>query len=137
MANSSDAITPLVGRFLVSVMFLVSGFFKVVGYSQMVGFAAAKGLPLASLSIACAAALELLGGLAILTGFHTRIAAWLLLLYLIPTTLLFHNFWAMQGMEQQDNMIHFLKNLAIMGGLLILAAYGAGAYSVDARANKT
>jgi putative oxidoreductase len=55
---------------------------------------------------------------------------------LIPTTLLFHNFWAMQGMEQQDNMIHFLKNLAIMGGLLILAAYGAGAFSIDARRSK-
>jgi putative oxidoreductase len=136
MANSSGGITPLVGRFLVSVMFLVSGFFKIAGYSQMVGFAAAKGLPLAGVSIACAAVLELLGGLAILTGFHTRIAAWLLLLYLIPTTLLFHNFWAMQGMEQQDNMIHFLKNLAIMGGLLILAAYGAGAFSIDARRSK-
>jgi putative oxidoreductase len=136
MANSSDGITPLVGRFLVSVMFLVSGFFKVVGYSQMVGFAAAKGLPLASVSIACAAALELLGGLAILTGFQTRIAAWLLILYLVPVTLFFHNFWAMQGMEQQDNMIHFLKNLAIMGGLLILSAYGAGAFSIDARRSK-
>lgn len=136
MANSSDGITPLAGRFLLSLVFLVSGFFKVAGYSQMVGFAAAKGLPLTSVSIACAAAIELLGGLAILTGFHTRIAAWLLLLYLIPTTLLFHNFWALQGMEQQDNMIHFLKNLAIMGGLLTLAAHGAGALSIDSRRSK-
>ena len=136
MANSSVGITPLAGRFLLSLVFLVSGFFKVAGYSQMVGFAAAKGLPLTSVSIACAAAIELLGGLAILTGFHTRIAAWLLLLYLIPTTLLFHNFWALQGMEQQDNMIHFLKNLAIMGGLLTLAAHGAGALSIDSRRSK-
>jgi putative oxidoreductase len=137
MANSSDGITPLAGRFLLSVLFLVSGFFKVAGYSQMVGFAAAKGLPLPGVSIACAAAVELLGGLAILTGFHTRVTAWLLFLYVIPTTLLFHNFWAMQGMEQQDNMIHFLKNLGIMGGLLILAANGPGAYSLDARTSKT
>jgi putative oxidoreductase len=60
----------------------------------------------------------------------------LLFLYLIPTTLLFHNFWALQGIERQDNMAHFLKNLAIMGGLLVLAANGAGAHSVDARANR-
>ena len=50
---------------------------------------------------------------------------------MIPTTLLFHNFWAMQGMDRYDNTIHFQKNLAIMGGLLLLAAFGAGAYSVD------
>jgi putative oxidoreductase len=115
----------------------MSGFSKIAMYSQMVGYAAAKGLPMAGAGIAVAAAVELLGGLAVLAGFQTRISAWLLFVYLVPATLLFHNFWAMQGMEQQDNMAHFMKNLAIMGGLLILAANGAGGYSVDARTNKT
>jgi putative oxidoreductase len=95
------------------------------------GYAAAKGVPMASVAIACAAVLELAGGLAILTGFQTKIAAWILFLYLIPVTFIFHNFWALQGAEQQNNMIHFLKNVAIMGGLVILAANGAGPYSVD------
>lgn len=131
MANSSDSFTPLAGRILMSVIFLVSGFFKVGGYTQLVGYAAAKGVPLASVAIACAAVLELAGGLAILVGFQTKIAAWLLFLYLIPVTFYFHNFWSMQGMEQQDNMIHLLKNVAIMGGLVILAANGPGPYSVD------
>jgi putative oxidoreductase len=133
MANSSSSVVPLIGRILMSAVFLISGFFKVAGYSQVVGYAAAKGLPLAGVAIACAAAVELLGGIAILIGFKTRIASWVLFLYLVPATVIFHNFWALQGMEQQDNMIHFMKNLAIMGGLLILAANGPGAYSVDGR----
>jgi putative oxidoreductase len=131
MSDSSSSFTPLAGRILMSVVFLVSGFFKIGGYTQMVGYAAAKGLPMAGVAVACAAVLELAGGLAILVGFQTKIAAWLLFLYLIPTTFVFHNFWAMQGMDQQNNMIHFLKNVAIMGGLVILAANGAGPYSVD------
>jgi putative oxidoreductase len=135
--NSSSSTTVLAGRFLISIIFIMSGFSKIAMYSQMVGYAAAKGLPMAGAGIAVAAAVELLGGLAVLAGFQTRISAWLLFVYLIPATLIFHNFWAMQGMDQQDNMVHFMKNLAIMGGLLILAANGAGGYSVDARTNKT
>lgn len=132
MDNSSSTVR-LIGRILMGLIFLVSGFFKIMGYSQMVGFAASKGLPLASVGIACAIVVEVLGGLAVMSGFKTRITAWILFLYLIPTTVLFHNFWAMKGMEQQDNMAHFLKNLAIMGGLLLLAGTGPGAHSVDER----
>ena len=131
MSDSSNSFTPLAGRILMSVMFLISGFFKIGAYSQTVAYSASKGLPMASVAIACAAVLELAGGLAILVGFQTKIAAWLLFLYLIPVTFLFHNFWAMQGAEQQQNMINFLKNVSIMGGLVILATNGAGAYSVD------
>lgn len=133
MSNSSTNAVLLVGRIFVSVLFLISAFFKLTAYSQMVGYATAKGLPMAGVAVAIAAALELIAGIAILTGFQTRIAAWALFLYLIPTSFYFHNFWAMTGMDQQNNMIHFLKNLAIMGGLLILAENGPGAYSVDPR----
>ena len=77
-------------------------------------------------------AIEVFGGLAILLGFQTRIAAWVLFAYLIPTSLVFHNFWALQGMERMDNQAHFFKNVAIMGGLLFVATFGAGAYSIDA-----
>jgi putative oxidoreductase len=131
MSDPSSSFTPLAGRILMSVVFLVSGLFKIGGYTQFVGYAAAKGVPMPSVAIACAVVLELAGGLAILVGFQTKIAAWLLFLYLIPVTFFFHNFWALQGAEQQNNMIHFLKNVAIMGGLVILAANGAGPYSVD------
>ena len=131
MSDSSSSFTPLAGRILMSVVFLVSGFFKIGGYSQMVAYSTAKGLPMAGVAIACAAVIELVCGLAILVGFQTRLAAWLLFLYLLPVTFLFHNFWAMQGAEQQDNMIHLLKNVAIMGGLVILASNGAGPHSID------
>jgi len=134
MINSSNPALPLIGRILLGVIFFVSGLFKVAGYSQIVAYAATKGLPLASVAIALAAALEIIGGIAVLAGFKARIAAWVLFLYLIPTTFLFHNFWALHGMEQQDNMVHFMKNLAIMGGLLFLAGSGPGQYSLDSRA---
>jgi putative oxidoreductase len=136
--NSSNNVVTLAGRILMSVVFLLSGVMKLAAYSQVVGYAASKGLPMAGVAIAIAAAVEVLGGLAILAGCQTRIAAWVLFVYLIPVSLVFHNFWAMQGMAQQDNMIHFLKNISIMGGLLILAANGAGGASADAsRARKS
>ncbi|MFZ3216393.1 MAG: DoxX family protein [Candidatus Acidiferrales bacterium] len=128
----SNSVTTLAGRILVSVIFLISGFFKVAAYSQMVGYAAAMHLPAPGVAIACAAALELSFGLAVLAGFKTRIVAWVLFLYLIPVTFVFHNFWAVQGVAQQTQMINFLKNVAIMGGLLFLSVNGPGAYSADA-----
>jgi putative oxidoreductase len=137
MTTSSGSISPLIGRILISCIFMLSGFFKFVTFSQTVDFAAAKHIPLPGVAIACAALVELLGGLGVLAGFQTRIMAWLLFLYLIPTTLLFHNFWAFHGIEQQDNMAHFMKNVAIMGGLLILAGSGPGSYSVDSARAKT
>jgi putative oxidoreductase len=132
--NSNSSIAPLFGRILFSTVFLFSGLTKVMAFSMMSGFAQAKGMPFPTLMIAGAAALEILGGLALLSGFQTRITAWILFVYLIPTTLIFHNFWTLTGAGQQDALVHFLKNLAIMGGLLIVATFGAGAYSLDNRA---
>jgi putative oxidoreductase len=129
--NSANDITTLAGRILISVIFLISGFFKVGGYAQMVGYATALHLPMPGVLIAAAAAVELACGLAILGGFKTRFAAWLLFLYLIPVTYVFHNFWAVQGQEQQMQMVNFLKNVGLMGGLLVLSVNGAGAYSAD------
>jgi len=127
----SNSLITLSGRILLSVMFLISGVFKVAAYSQIVGYAAAMHLPAPGVAIALAAAVELACGLAVLAGFKTRIVAWVLFLYLIPVTFLFHNFWAVQGAEQQTQMVNFLKNAAIMGGLLVLAVNGAGPYSAD------
>jgi putative oxidoreductase len=134
--NSANDITTLAGRILIAVIFLISGFFKVGGYAQIVGYAAAMHLPAPGVAIAVAAAVELACGLAILAGFKTRFAAWLLFLYLIPVTYVFHNFWAVQGQEQQMQMVNFLKNVAIMGGLLVLSVNGAGAYSADGKLAK-
>jgi putative oxidoreductase len=132
MANSSGSIVPLIGRILISAVFILAGFGKITGFSGEEMFVASKHLPLPAVALGIALVIELVGGLAILFGFYTRFTAWIVFLYMIPTTFLFHNFWAMQGAAQQDNMLHFEKNLAIMGGLLILAAFGAGSLSIDA-----
>ena len=131
MANTSGGVVPLLGRILISIVFILGGMGKIFGFSMEEGMVAAKHLPLPAVALGIALVIELIGGLAILLGLFTRFTAWILFLYLIPTTLLFHNFWAMQGMDRIDNMVHFEKNLAIMGGLLVLAAFGPGALSVD------
>jgi putative oxidoreductase len=133
MSNSSSSVVPLFARLMISAIFVFSGLNKLMTFSMMTGFAASKGMPFPALMIGGAAAVEILGGLAVLTGFQGKIAGWILFLFLIPTTIVFHNFWALQGTERVDNMAHFMKNLAIMGGLLFLATFGPGAYSIDAR----
>ena len=131
MSNSSTSIVPLFARILLSVVFILGGIGKIFAFSLEEGFVAAKHLPLPAVALGVALIIELVGGLAILAGLRTKFTAWIVFLYMIPTTFLFHNFWAMQGADRLDAMIHFEKNLAIMGGLLLLAAFGAGAYSVD------
>jgi len=138
MSNSSTSIVPLFGRILLSSVFILSGISKITGFASEEGYVVAKHLPLPAVALTIALLIELAGGLALLAGWFTKFTAWIVFLYMIPTTFLFHNFWAMQGMDRYDNTIHFQKNLAIMGGLLLLAAFGAGAYSVDsARAPRT
>lgn len=131
MSNSSNSLVPLFGRILLSAVFIMGGIGKITGFSFEESMVAAKHLPLPAVALGIALIIELVGGLAILAGLFTRLTAWIVFLYMIPTTFLFHNFWAMQGADRIDTMIHFEKNLAIMGGLLLLAAFGPGAYSID------
>jgi putative oxidoreductase len=138
MTNSSTSIVPLLGRILISPVFLLAGISKIMAFSMMLGYVTSSPLPFPKFSLACAAVIEILGGLAILFGFHTKLTAWIVFLFLIPTTILFHLMPAMQNMDRMGNITHIEKNLAIMGGLLLLATFGAGAYSVDsARAPRT
>jgi len=127
---------PLVGRGLLSVIFLLSGVGKLADWSGTAGYMASKHMPAVPFFLLAAVTFELLGGLSVLTGFKARWGALALIVFLIPVTLIFHNFWAYEGMEQKTQMINFLKNLAIMGGLLMVAANGAGPISVDERSAK-
>lgn len=122
---------PLLGRIFLSLIFLMAGFNKITGWQQTAGYMASKGMPLVPLFLAGALIIELAGGLSVLLGFKARIGAAALFLFLIPTTLIFHNFWALQGMEKNINMIMFMKNMAIMGGLAYIVAYGSGPFSLD------
>jgi putative oxidoreductase len=124
----------LSARILLSLVFLSSGAMKIAAWSMIVGVAASKGLPLPAFSIGVAAAIEIIGALFLMSGFRARLAAFVLFLYLIPTTLIFHNFWAVQGVEHQMQMVNFMKNLAIMGGLLMVASKGPGPISIGKQA---
>ena len=128
-----DRVVPLIGRILISVVFLLSGFGKLSSFGASAAFLASKHFPIPSAMLAGAIIVEIIGGLCLVFGFQARIAAFIMFLYLIPATLVFHNFWAMQGGARMDNQGHFLKNLAIMGGLLMVSAYGPGKPSLDER----
>lgn len=131
MENPPSSAVPLIGRILMSSVFLIFGVLKFVTFPYYVQLAAGRGMPLPSAAIAAAALLEIVGGLAILVGFQTRITSWVLFVYLIPTSIIFHNYWALQGALRAAMEVHFFKNMAIMGGLLFLASWGPGPYSVD------
>ena len=128
--------TMLLGRVFLATIFLVSGIAKLMNTGETAGYMAAQGIPAASTLAIVAGIAEILGGLSIFTGFLTRIGALGLILFLIPTTFLFHDFWNFSGTEHQMQMVNFLKNLAIMGGLSLLVAQGAGRYSIDAKIRK-
>lgn len=125
-------ITPI-GRVLLSLIFLLSGFSKITGWDQTAAYMASKGMFAVPFFLTAAIVFEIAGGLSVLLGFKARLGAAALVVFLIPTTLIFHNFWAYEGMERQMQMIMFLKNLSIMGGLLVVVGQGAGACSLDRR----
>jgi putative oxidoreductase len=129
--ESTSKNTVLVGRILLSLIFLISAAGKLFNFTGTAGMMSANGFPVASLFLVGALAFELLGGLSVLTGYKARLGAAALIIFLIPTTLIFHNFWAYQGMEQQMQAAMFLKNLAIAGGLALVIAFGPGPLSVD------
>jgi putative oxidoreductase len=122
---------PLAGRFFLSLIFLLSGLGKIADWQGTAGYMASKGMPLVPFFLLGAIVLEVAGGLSLLLGYKARWGALLLLIFLIPATLIFHNFWALEGQERQLQMIMFLKNLAILGGILLVASWGSGPYSLD------
>jgi len=126
-------VAPLVGRVLVAAIFVLSGIAKVADWSGSLSHMTDKHLPVPELLLAAAAAIEIVGGVALLLGLKARWAGLMLALYLVPVTLVFHHFWDLAGPERLMQMVHFMKNLAIMGGLTYVFAYGPGRVSIDRR----
>jgi putative oxidoreductase len=122
---------PLVGRTMLAVIFILSGYSKITGYSGTLDYMASHGLPFPELLLPFAILIELGGGLMLLVGWKARLAAALLFLFIIPTTLVFHAFWSVDPAQVQLQKIMFLKNLAIMGGMLYVMVYGPGPLSLD------
>jgi putative oxidoreductase len=121
----------LVARVLLTFMFIYSGFGKITGFEGTVGFIASKGLPMPQLMAIIAILCELGAGLLLLIGYKARWAALAIFVFLIPTTLIFHNFWASPPAEYEMQQINFMKNVTIMGGMLMVWAFGPGRYSLD------
>jgi putative oxidoreductase len=119
---------PFAGRLLIGLPFLMSGFGKLAAIGPTTEMIRAAGLPLPTLGLALAVIVELGGGLLLVAGFRTRIAATALVLFSFATAVSFHSNFA-----DQNQMIHFLKNVMIAGGLLQIVAFGAGAFSMDNR----
>lgn len=130
-AKSSLWLVPI-GRFFFSLIFIMSGFNHFT--SGSISYAASQGIPLADILVPISGLIALIGGLSVLLGLHARVGAVLLLFFLIPVTVLMHNFWSYTDPEMaQVQMIHFMKNLALIGGATLIAFYGAGPISMDHR----
>jgi putative oxidoreductase len=124
-------LTALVGRALMASLFIISGIGKLTGFSAVAGYIAAKGLPLPQVLAALTIALEVGGGLLLLLGVKARWVALAFVGFLIVITPIFHGFWDVPAAQAQAQQIHFLKNVAILGGMLLIAAFGPGRLSVD------
>ncbi len=124
----------LLGRLLLALLFVPAGLMKITGFSGTVGYIASVGLPLASLGAVLAIVVEVGAGLALALGWRTRWAALVLAVFTLAATVLFHNFWAMPADQAFVQQLMFFKNIAVVGGLLVVAAFGAGSLSLDAKA---
>ena len=125
---SATRYLPFIGRLMIGLPFAMSGLGKLAAYGATVGMITAAGLPLPPVAYAAAVTVELGGGLILAIGYRTRIVAAVLAIFALATALTFHTHFA-----DQNQMIHFLKNVMMAGGLLQIVAFGAGAFSLDSR----
>ena len=132
-----SAFLTFVARLCLAAVFIFGGAAKIIFYDKTADYMSAHGFTAIPLFLIGAAIAELVGGLSLILGYKTRFGAAILLLFLIPTTLIFHNFWLLSGPEQEIQQIMFLKNLAIFGGLLYVLSYGSGGCAFDACYSKT
>ena len=123
----------LIGRLLLAYLFIPAGIGKLTGFAGTVGYITSKGLPMPEVAAGLAIVVELGVGLMLLVGFQTRWAALVLTLFTLAAGFFFHNYWAVPADQAMVQQLMFNKNVAIAGGLLAFAAFGAGAFSLDAK----
>jgi len=128
--NTFSRYGPLVARILIALIFILSGFAKIGGFDGTVGYIASKGLPLPQLAAIGAIIVELGGGILLVLGWKSRWAAAAMLLFTGVAAVIFHNFWAVPPEQAQNQMIHFMKNVSMIGGLLLVLVHGSGPLSL-------
>ena len=132
LTPAQNALT-LLGRILIAILFVPAGWGKIAGFAGTAGYIASKGLPMPEVLAGLAIVIELGLGLLLLVGFQARWAALGLALFIAVITPLFHGYWAVDAAQVMQQKQAFFKNFAIVGGLLVLAAFGAGAWSLDGK----
>ena len=132
MMNTINTFAPLLGRILIAALFIPAGISKITGFAGTSGYMASKGLPMADVLLVLTIIIELGGGIMLLAGVRAKEVALIIFLFLIPVTVVFHGYWGIEdAAAQSKEQIAFMKNLAIMGGLLFIAAFGAGKFAID------
>lgn len=126
--SAVTTIGPALGRVMISAIFILAGLSKLAAPAMTIGYIQSVGLPLPSVAYAIAALIEIVGGTALLLGYRTRVVAGVLFLFTLVTAAFFHN-----HLGDQNQFIHFFKNIAIAGGLLHVIAFGGGRVSLDGR----
>ena len=133
MSTSIQNSLNLIGRLLFVALFLPAGIGKLTGFAGTVGYISSVGLPLPALGAALALVVEIGGSAALLLGYQTRIAALVLAVFTLLASVFFHAYWSAPEAQAFVTQLLFFKNIAVVGGLLVLAAQGAGGFSLDAR----
>jgi putative oxidoreductase len=129
-ASNASSIQ-LIGRILMGVLFLVAGLMKAFNIAGTTAYMTRLGFPIPEAMAYLSTLIELAGGALLIIGWQTRKVAWFLVLYLLVATGAAHRFWEYDQAQRGNQINHFLKNLALMGGMLFIAAFGAGRNSVD------
>lgn len=128
--ESIHRFIPLAGRILLSFIFVMSGLGKIGGFAGTSAYIASKGIPLPDVVTVGTILVEVVGGMMVIVGWKARWGAAALFIFTALAALLFHNFWAAAPDQAQNQMINFLKNISIMGGLLYVVAFGSGPISL-------
>ena len=123
----------LFGRVALAIVFLPAGLMKIADYAGTAGYMASAGMPMIGILLPLAILVEVGGGLMLLAGFGTRLAALALAGFTVIATPIFHAWWGLQGMEQVIQQTMFFKNIGLVGGLAVLFAFGAGEWALDGR----
>jgi putative oxidoreductase len=133
MFSSLQNPLSLIGRILLALLFIPAGYSKIGGFAGTVGYIASKGVPLPEVAAAIAIGVELGLGLLLLVGLQARWAALGMALFTLVITFIFHNYWGVDAAMVMEEKQSFFKNIAVVGGLLTVVAWGPGAWSFDGK----
>jgi len=131
--NTYQDTVALVGRILLASLFVLSGYNKIVGFDGTVGYIASGGLPMPAVVAVLTILLELVGGLMLVVGLLTRPVALAIAAFTLLAAFMFHAYWSVSDAARMGQYLSFWKNMSIAGGMLVLAAFGPGTISLDAR----